>query len=122
MNVSWHRQYRFKTRLPLFYLYYTIQDRYSTPQPNTHLFLKLYWEITPPDTDTPAQPPEEYTESVQTAGVGVVLHQPLKRQILVKNGDFRQNMNGIPVSLFRKSENAPTQRPQNGYFGTPIWG
>jgi len=52
---------------------------------------------------------------------GVVLHQPLKRPILVKNSDFRQNMNGIPVSLFRKTENAPTQRPQNGLFGTLDW-
>jgi len=55
---------------------------------------------------------------VQAAGDGVVLHQPLKRQILVKNGDFRQNMNGIPVSLFRKTENAPTQGPPKRYF----WG
>jgi len=48
---------------------------------------------------------------VHSAGAGVVLHQPLKRQIFVKNDDFRENMNGIPVSLFRKTENAPTQGP-----------
>jgi len=50
---------------------------------------------------------------------GVVLHQPLKRPILVKNDDFRQNMNGIPVSLFGKTENAPTQGRQNPVFLTP---
>jgi len=32
--------------------------------------------------------PPDHPETVQTAGVGVVLHQPLKRQILRKNGDF----------------------------------
>jgi len=36
-----------------------------------------------------------------------------------KNG---QNMNENPVWPARKTENAPTQRPQNGLFGTPDWG
>jgi len=53
-----------------------------------------------------------------SAGVGVVLHQPLKRQILAKNGDFGQNMNGVPVCLGGKTENAPTQSPEKCLFGT----
>jgi len=65
------------------------------------IILNLY-----PNTETPTRsgPP------------GVVLHQPLKRRIFVIFGQKRENMNGIPVYLFRKTENAPTQRPRKANF------
>jgi len=40
----------------------------------------------------------------------------------VKNAIFSENMNGIPVCLARKTENAPTQGPRKPIFGTPPWG
>jgi len=48
---------------------------------------------------------------------GVVLHQPLNRTIFWKNDENRQNMNGIPVSPSRKTENAPTWRSPSPLFG-----
>jgi len=63
---------------------------------------------------------ERFRGVIQTRA-RAVLHQPLKRTILRKNSVFGQNMNGVPVCLSRKTENAPTQRPQNGLFGTPVW-
>jgi len=59
---------------------------------------------------------------VHSAGVGVVLHQPLKRQIFVKNGNFDENMNGVPVWSGQKSENAPTQGPRKANFRGPVLG
>jgi len=54
-------------------------------------------------------------------GAPAVLHQPLKRTNFVKNGHFARNMNGIPVSLFWKTENAPTRGPRKANFRTPVW-
>jgi len=50
---------------------------------------------------------------------GVVLHQPLNLQIFRKNDDFGRKMNGPPVCLARKSENAPTWRSPSPFFGPP---
>jgi len=47
---------------------------------------------------------------------GVVLHQPLSLAFFWKNTKKAQNMNGIPVCLAWKTENAPTWRPQNPKF------
>jgi len=41
-------------------------------------------------------------------GTRSVLHQPLIRSIFRKNDDFSEKMNGIPVCLARKTQNAPT--------------
>jgi len=49
--------------------------------------------------------------------LGVILHQPLNLQNFRKNSVFWQIMNGIPVCLFRKTENAPTWRPRKHFFG-----
>jgi len=71
---------------------------------------------TPPDTHY------RYPNPLRSGPPGVVLHQPLKRRILRKNGHFWQNMNGVPVCLFEKTENAPTQGPPKPYFWVPVRG
>jgi len=53
-------------------------------------------------------------------GHGVILHQPLSLQIFRKNAVFGRKMNGIPVCLCQKSENAPTWRPRKHNFRGPI--
>jgi len=50
--------------------------------------------------------------------IGVILHQPLNLSIFRKKAKNGQNMNGIPVCLGRKTENAPTWRPPSPLF----WG
>jgi len=46
----------------------------------------------------------------------VVLHQPLSLTFFRKNAKKRQKLNGIPVCLSQKMENAPTWRPPNPLF------
>jgi len=60
--------------------------------------------------------------SIFGGSTGVVLHQPLNCSVFWKKAKKRQNMNGIPVSPERKTENAPTWRSPNPLFGTPFWG
>jgi len=50
-------------------------------------------------------------------GPGPVLHQPLSLAFFRKNSQNGQNMNGIPVSRSRKTENAPTWRSPSPLFG-----
>jgi len=45
----------------------------------------------------------------------VVLHQPLIRRIFAKNGKKRENMNGSPVCLARKTQNAPIWQKTRKY-------
>jgi len=49
-------------------------------------------------------------------GPGPVLHQPLSLPFFRKNSKNGQNMNGIPVSRSRKTENAPTWRSPRPLF------
>jgi len=49
--------------------------------------------------------------------LGVILHQPLSLTKKRKKRVFGQIMNGPPVCLGQKTENAPTWRPQNTNFG-----
>jgi len=48
---------------------------------------------------------------------GPVLHQPLSLPFFRKKRKKRENMNGIPVSRSRKTENAPTWRSPSPFFG-----
>jgi len=61
------------------------------------------------------QPPDQQTSNPDQI-LGVILHQPLNLSNFRKNSDFSENMNGIPVCLARKMENAPTWRPRNPDF------
>jgi len=53
--------------------------------------------------------------------IGVILHQPLNLSIFRKNAKNSQNMNGIPVCLRPKTENAPTWRSPRPLFWVPFW-
>jgi len=56
--------------------------------------------------------------SILAGQIGVILHQPLNLSIFRKNTKNSQNMNGIPVCLGPKTENAPTWRSPRPLF----WG
>jgi len=56
--------------------------------------------------------------SILARQIGVILHQPLNLSIFRKNTKNSQNMNGIPVCLGQKTENAPTWRSPSPLF----WG
>jgi len=68
-------------------------------------------------THPPDRPPPDHPGTRQS---GVVLHQPLNCSIFWKNSVFRQKMNGIPVCLAPKTENAPTWRSGSPLFWTPF--
>jgi len=65
------------------------------------------------------RPPPEHSGTRQS---GVVLHQPLNCSDFRKKRVFCQNMNGPPVCLAPKTENAPTWRSPNPLFGTRFLG
>jgi len=50
--------------------------------------------------------------------IGVILHQPLNLSIFRKKRENGQIMNGPPVCLGQKTENAPTWRPRKHNFRT----
>jgi len=64
------------------------------------------------------QTPARIAGSSFGGSTGVVLHQPLNCSVFWKKAKKRQNMNGIPVCLGPKTENAPTWRSPRPLF----WG
>jgi len=61
--------------------------------------------------------PQQYQGPPGPQDFGVILHQPLNLSIFRKNSVFSEKMNGPPVCLAQKSENAPTWRPRKHFFG-----